>query len=305
MTRFEGKTVLVTGGTSGIGLAGAEQLRKEGARVIVTGRSPEHIAQARERLGPDTQVIDDDAADPDSPDRLLAIAQQAGGLDALWLNAAYASAADIASLDRAELERMFAVNVFAPMLQIGRLAPLLRDGGAVLATSSTSAHEGQATLAAYAASKGAVLSAARCWAAELAPRGIRVNTLVPRSDHQQASRTQRTAGHRPRAVRGVAGRRRAAGTGRRSTRGSIRRQLPAVPRCQLHHRKQSARRWRAAPALSRRDRPGRWARLAATFLRRSRRGALPTRRAARNHDPACRRRARSPRRSPRSRDRSR
>lgn len=179
MTRFEGKTVLVTGGTSGIGLAGAERLREEGGRVIVTGRSPEHIAQARERLGPDIQVIDDDGADPGSPDRLLAIAQQAGGLDALWLNAAYASVADIASLDRAELERMFAVNVFAPMLQIGRLAPLLSDGGAVLVTSSTSAHEGQATLAAYAASKGAVLSAARCWAAELAPRGIRVNTLVP------------------------------------------------------------------------------------------------------------------------------
>lgn len=179
MTRFEGKIVLVTGGTSGIGLAGAERLRDEGARVIVTGRSPDHIAEARERLGPNAQVIENDAADPSSPDALLATVEQAGGLDALWLNAAYASAADIVSLARAELERMFAINVFAPMLQIGRLAPLLRDGGAVLVTSSTSAHEGQATLAAYAASKGAVLSAARCWAAELAPRGIRVNTLVP------------------------------------------------------------------------------------------------------------------------------
>lgn len=74
---------------------------------------------------------------------------------------------------------MFAVNVTAPMLRLGALSPVLRPGAAVLVTGSTAVHEGGAGLSLYSATKAALHGAARCWATELAPRGIRVNTLVP------------------------------------------------------------------------------------------------------------------------------
>lgn len=105
--------------------------------------------------------------------------EKAGKLDGLWLNAAYAAGAPLEALGKADIEALFQVNVIAPMLQMGALSPWLRDGSAVLVTSSSAVYEGQAQVSAYAASKAAILAAARSWARELAPRRIRVNTLVP------------------------------------------------------------------------------------------------------------------------------
>ncbi|AZR58859.1 SDR family NAD(P)-dependent oxidoreductase [Eikenella corrodens] len=179
MKRFENKTILITGASSGIGLAGAKQLVAEGAKVIITGRTPSRLQAAAEELGANAVAVLDDAADGKTLERLLPVVERIGKLDGLWLNAAYAAGAPLEATGKSMIEQMFQVNVVAPMLQMGALSPHLNNGASVVVTSSSAVYEGQPNVALYAATKAAVLAAARSWAAELAPRGIRVNSLVP------------------------------------------------------------------------------------------------------------------------------
>ena len=179
MKRFENKTILITGASSGIGLAGAKRLVAEGAKVIITGRTPSRLQAAAEELGANAVAVLDDASDGKTLERLLPVVERIGKLDGLWLNAAYAAGAPLEATGKSMIEQMFQVNVAAPMLQMGALSPHLNDGASVVVTSSSAVYEGQPNVALYAATKAAVLAAARSWAAELAPRGIRVNSLVP------------------------------------------------------------------------------------------------------------------------------
>lgn len=179
MKRFENKTILITGASSGIGLAGAKRLVAEGAKVIITGRTPSRLQAAAEELGANAVAVLDDASDGKTLERLLPVVEHIGKLDGLWLNAAYAAGAPLEATDKSMIEQMFQVNVVAPMLQMGAFSPHLNNGASVVVTSSSAVYEGQPNVALYAATKAAVLAAARSWAAELAPRGIRVNSLVP------------------------------------------------------------------------------------------------------------------------------
>lgn len=179
MARFHTKTVLITGGSSGIGLAGAERIVQEGGKVIVTGRNPLHLARAQKLLGQQATVLNCDCASPESPEMLSAAVQAVGRLDGLWLNAGFATLAELEELDADSFDALMAVNVRGPALQLARLAPLLNPGASVVVTSSSSAFESAPLVSAYAATKGALLSMARCWAAALAPRQIRVNSIVP------------------------------------------------------------------------------------------------------------------------------
>ena len=179
MKRFENKTILITGASSGIGLAGAKRLVAEGAKVIITGRTLSRLQAAAEELGANAVAVLDDASDGKTLERLLPVVARIGKLDGLWLNAAYAAGAPLEATDKSMIEQMFQVNVVAPMLQMGALSPHLNNGASVVVTSSSAVYEGQPNVALYAATKAAVLAAARSWAAELAPRGIRVNSLVP------------------------------------------------------------------------------------------------------------------------------
>ena len=179
MKRFENKTILITGASSGIGLAGAKRLVAEGAKVIITGRTPRRLQAAAEELGANAVAVLDDASDGKTLERLLPVVARIGKLDGLWLNAAYAAGAPLEATDKSMIEQMFQVNVVAPMLHMGALSPHLNNGASVVVTSSSAVYEGQPNVALYAATKAAVLAAARSWAAELAPRGIRVNSLVP------------------------------------------------------------------------------------------------------------------------------
>lgn len=179
MARFTGKRVLITGGTSGIGLAGAKRIAEEGGQLLLTGTNEQRLAQAQKVL-PDAQVVANDAADPSAADVLArSVATSGGGLDGLWLNAGYAAVAGVEDVDAEFFDRMMSANVRGPVLQLARLSEQLNDGASVVVTSSTSTYEGAGMASVYAATKGALIAMARGWATALAERGIRVNVLVP------------------------------------------------------------------------------------------------------------------------------
>lgn len=179
MARFEHKRVLITGGTSGMGLAGAKRIVAEGGTVIATGLNPERISSTQRMLGDRGQVLASDAADPSSVALLVETANKAGGLHGVWLNAGYAALGAPEEVDADAFDRMMAANVRGPMLQLAALSDHLKDGASVVVTSSSSTYEGAAATSLYAATKGALIAMARSWATALAPRAIRVNVIVP------------------------------------------------------------------------------------------------------------------------------
>ncbi|HDS8141103.1 SDR family oxidoreductase [Klebsiella michiganensis] len=158
MARFSAKRVLITGATSGIGLAGAKRIDSEGGWVIATGRDPGRLASLRRQLSDRARVIDNDASDPLTGAALAEAIDSSGGLDGLWLNAGYAAVGELSQVDAAAFDRMMATNVRGPVLQMAALAGKLNAGASVVVTASTSAYEG---------------------AAALGERNIRVNALVP------------------------------------------------------------------------------------------------------------------------------
>ncbi|MBV2150380.1 SDR family oxidoreductase [Sphingobium sp. AS12] len=177
--RFAGKRVLITGGTSGMGLAGARRIVREGGSVIVTGLDRGRVEAARQALANDAIALTNDAADPAAVAALVETVRAAGSLDGLWLNAGYAALGAIEDVDAATFDAMMAANVRGPMLQLAGLSAWLNPGASVVVTASSSAYEGAALTSLYAATKGAVIAMARNWARALAPRGIRANVLVP------------------------------------------------------------------------------------------------------------------------------
>lgn len=162
-----------------MGLAGARRIVSEGGEVIVTGLNEARIREARRLLGAKGQAIANDAAIATAAVALAEIAQVAGGLDGLWLNAGHAALGAPEEVDAHAFDRMMAANVRGPVLQLAALSPHLNAGASVVVTSSSSTYEGAAATGLYAATKGALVAVARSWATALAPRGIRVNVVVP------------------------------------------------------------------------------------------------------------------------------
>ncbi|MGJ7906411.1 SDR family oxidoreductase [Actinopolyspora sp. H202] len=178
MARFTGKRVLITGGTSGIGLAGAKRIADESGKLVITGTNQQRLTATREAL-PRARVLHNDATDPNAAEALVPSVAEHGGLDGLWLNAGYADVRGIDQVDADFFDRMMRTNVRGPALQLARLAEHLNDGASVVVTSSTATYEGASAASVYAATKGALVAMARGWATALAERGIRVNVLVP------------------------------------------------------------------------------------------------------------------------------
>jgi NAD(P)-dependent dehydrogenase (short-subunit alcohol dehydrogenase family) len=179
MGQLEGKTAVVTGGSSGIGLAVAERLAAEGAHVFITGRRKGELDAAVEAIGSATAVAGD-ISDPADLDRLYdAVRTRGKGVDTLFANAATASFAPLEQITEEHFDRIFGVNVRGTLFTVQKALPLLNEGASVILNSSTRADDGVEAFGTYAASKAALRSYTRTWANELKGRGIRVNAISP------------------------------------------------------------------------------------------------------------------------------
>lgn len=179
LNRFENKIILITGGTSGMGLAAAKQIILEGGSVILTGKDLEHIHHAQEVLGSKANVIFNDQSSDDSAKDLLEHLPTKTYLDGVWLNAGTAVLGHITDTTSEMFDRIFTINVKAPFLQMALLKPLMKKGTSVVLSASSSVYEGSDVTGVYAASKAAIIAVGRSWARELSSLNIRVNTLVP------------------------------------------------------------------------------------------------------------------------------
>jgi len=182
MRRFEGKLALITGGNSGIGLVTAKALASEGARVAITGRDPQSLRAAREAIGNDSLAVRFDLADLNAIDALFAIVKQHfGALDILFANAGTGGLAKLEAATEQDFDRIFSINVKGLFFTVQKALPLLRSGASVILNASIAPRMGRAGASLYSGSKAAVRAFARNFAAELAPRGIRVNVVSPGS----------------------------------------------------------------------------------------------------------------------------
>jgi NAD(P)-dependent dehydrogenase (short-subunit alcohol dehydrogenase family) len=174
--QLEGKTALVTGGTSGIGLATARAFAAEGARVFVTGRRKPELDAAVAEIGHGATGIQGDVSDLDDLDRVF---EAIGGLDVLFANAGGGEFKSLEELTPEHFDATFTTNVRGTVFTVQKALSHLNDGASVVLTSSTAGTSGAPAFGVYSASKAAIRSFARTWAAELAPRRIRVNAVSP------------------------------------------------------------------------------------------------------------------------------
>jgi NAD(P)-dependent dehydrogenase (short-subunit alcohol dehydrogenase family) len=175
------KTAVVTGGSSGIGLATAQRFVDEGATVIITGRRRAELDAAATRLGSHAHAVAGDVTVCADLDRLHDVAARLGGIDIVFANAGVLETAALGSVTDEHIQKLFAVNVKGVVFTVQTLLPLIREGGSIVLNSSVAADRGRPEAGVYAATKAAVRSLARTWANELAPRHIRVNTVNPAS----------------------------------------------------------------------------------------------------------------------------
>jgi NAD(P)-dependent dehydrogenase (short-subunit alcohol dehydrogenase family) len=180
MAKLSNKVVLITGGTTGIGLATAKLFAAEGARVTVTGTNPKSLEAARVELSGVAEVV---ASDAGSSADIKALAERfaaaGSGVDVLFINAGGAKFGAITQLDEAAFDDSFRINVRGPWLTLKHFAPLLRRGGSVVFNSSVNNQLGMPGSSVYAATKAALRSLVRVAASEFAEAGVRVNAVSP------------------------------------------------------------------------------------------------------------------------------
>lgn len=185
MIDLSGKTALVTGASRGIGRATAMMLAQAGARLLIhysasAGQADGVVADIREKGGR-AEALKADMAERDGPEQLAKQVKSLVGarLDILVANAGVGGTTGIADTTIDAFDRLFAVNVRAPFFLVQQLLPVLGEGSSVILLSSLAAHAAVGTLSAYAATKGAIDTLVKHFAAELGPRGIRVNAVAP------------------------------------------------------------------------------------------------------------------------------
>ena len=178
--KLSAKIALVTGGTSGIGLASARELASQGATVYITGRRQEEIDAAVALIGPAACGIRADASILSDLDRVFStIASESGRVDVLFANAGGGDMMPLGAITEEHFDRIFATNVRGVLFTVQKALPLLTQGASIILTGSTAAVKGTANFSVYSASKAAVRNLARSWALDLKARAIRVNVVSP------------------------------------------------------------------------------------------------------------------------------
>ncbi|MGH1591898.1 SDR family NAD(P)-dependent oxidoreductase [Methylobacterium phyllosphaerae] len=178
--RFQDKVVVVTGGTSGIGLAAAQAFVAEGASVYITGRRQEALDAAVKRIGGRITGVRGDMAKLADIDRLYdAVQQKHAQIDVVFANAGGGEFAPLGAITEAHYQSIFDTNVKGVLFTVQKALPLLRDGAAIVLTGSTTGSAGTPAFSVYSATKAAVRNFARNWILDLKDRRIRVNTISP------------------------------------------------------------------------------------------------------------------------------
>jgi NAD(P)-dependent dehydrogenase (short-subunit alcohol dehydrogenase family) len=178
--RLEGKVALITGGTSGIGLAAAQLFHNEGAKVVVTGTTDASVAQAQDRLPAGILAVRSDTTVRSEVDALVAqIRQDIGPINVAFLNAGILLGAGLADGSEADFDKVMEVDLKGPWMVLQALIPNLAPGASVVMNTSVANARGWPGLGAYGAAKAGLRSLVRTAAAELAPRGVRVNAVSP------------------------------------------------------------------------------------------------------------------------------
>lgn len=180
MSRLTGKTALITGGSTGIGLASAIRFAAEGARVYIAGRRQAEIDKAIAKIGHGATGIRCDVSSLADLDHLYAqIKGEAGQLDILFANAGLGTFAPLGEISEADFDHMFGVNVKGTLFTVQKALPLMGAGGSIILTGSTTGSMGTPAFSIYSATKAAIRNFARSWALDMKGTGIRINVLSP------------------------------------------------------------------------------------------------------------------------------
>src|SRR5260370_35188058 len=182
MGKLDGKTALVTGGNSGIGLVTAKRFVNEGAYVFITGRRDVDLAAAAKEVGKNVTCVHGDVSNLGDLDRLFAqIKREKGRLDVVFANAGVGKDAALGEITEEFYDQIFDINGKGPLFMVQNALPLLQDGASVILNASIVASKGLSSNSVYSATKAAVRSFARTWTTDLKHRRIRVNALSPGS----------------------------------------------------------------------------------------------------------------------------
>jgi NAD(P)-dependent dehydrogenase (short-subunit alcohol dehydrogenase family) len=178
--RLDGKIAVITGGTSGIGLATAKLFAAEGAHVFITGRRLDALKTAEQEIGSNVTSIQADSANPADLDRLYEqVRTEAGRIDVLYANAGGGAMLPLGQITEDHIDTIFGLNVKGVIFTVQKALPLLVKGSSIILAGSSASIEGTAAFSIYSASKAAVRNLARSWILDLKEAGVRVNVLSP------------------------------------------------------------------------------------------------------------------------------
>lgn len=180
MAKLEGKVAVITGGSSGIGLAAAKRLGEEGAHVFITGRRQAELDKAKAEIGRNVSTVQGDVTDLDALDRLYAqVRAEKGVIDIVVASAGFIERQTLEGATAEHFDKTFNINARGVFFSVQKALPLMTRGGSIVLVSSLLHMKGMPEHGTYSATKAAVRSFARTWAMELKDRGIRVNNLSP------------------------------------------------------------------------------------------------------------------------------
>ncbi|MGQ7935346.1 SDR family oxidoreductase [Paraburkholderia sp. D1E] len=179
MGKLQGKIAVITGGSTGIGLATAQLFVKEGAYVFITGRRQTELDEAVETIGHNVTGIQGDVANFNDLDRLYGAVAKKGRIDIVFANAGYGAFASLEGMTEEHFDGLFNTNVKGALFTVQKALPLLNDGASIILTGSVASVKGTPNFWVYAATKAAIRSFVRAWTVELKDRRIRSNVLSP------------------------------------------------------------------------------------------------------------------------------